>query len=58
VVEGDKEALAALLAGHDRFESVDVGSAHLVLLLDLDRVPMVEEFQFAAGGGLPAEGGG
>ena len=43
VVERDEEALGAVLARHDRLETVDVGAADLVLLLDLDRIPVVEE---------------
>jgi hypothetical protein len=46
-VEGDEEALGAVLAGHDGLEGVDVGAAGFVLLFDLDRVPGVHEVQFA-----------
>jgi len=46
-VEGDEEALGTVFAGHDGLEGVDVGSAGLVLLFDLDGVPCVHEIQFA-----------
>jgi len=45
VVERDEEAFGAILAGYERFEGVDVGPTGLVLLLDLDRVPVVEELR-------------
>ncbi len=41
VVEGHEKALAAVFAGHDGLEGVDVGAADLVLLFDLDRIPVV-----------------
>ena len=47
-VETDEEALGPVLAHHDGLEGVDVGPAGLVLLLDLDGVPValdVEQLQ-------------
>lgn len=41
--KGDEEAFLALLADHHGFERVDIRPANLVALLDLDRVPVVEE---------------
>ena len=47
VIEADEEAFLAILAHHDGFEGVDVGAADLVLLLDLDGIPVVHEAEFA-----------
>ena len=48
VVEGDEEALGAVLAHHDGLEGVDVRAADLVLLLHLDRIPDVHEVELAS----------
>ncbi|MCX7011512.1 MAG: hypothetical protein NTW86_02905 [Candidatus Sumerlaeota bacterium] len=57
-IEGDEEALRAILAQQDRLEGVDVGPARLVLLFHLDRVPEVHEIHdalFLLGGGGDGE---
>jgi hypothetical protein len=56
VAEGDEEAAPAVLAGHHRFEGIDIRPADLVGLLDLNGEPIFREH--VIGRALPALGGG
>jgi len=46
-VEGDEESFFAVFSDHGGFEGVDIGSADLVFLFDLDGIPGVHEVEFA-----------
>jgi hypothetical protein len=43
VIEGDEETLVAIAAAHGGLEGVNVWTAHLVLLLHLNEIPVFSE---------------
>src|ERR1019366_1849136 len=60
IIERHEEAFLAIFAHHHGFDGVNVRAAHLVLLLDLDRIPAFFQAEFAflllARGGAGGDG--